>query len=426
MKKITNEIFIKRINNTFNGKYDTSKVNYINAKTKVTLICPEHGEFEATPNHLNEGHGCPHCANRYVSTNQFIEKAKKVHGDRYNYSKVNYVNNKTPICITCKEHGDFWQIPYSHLAGNGCNKCNGGTSFNCDEFIQKANEIHNNFYDYSQVEYKNARTKVKIICPKHGEFWQTPECHLRGQGCPKCKSSKLENIVINALTKNNIRFIFQAHIGTLGLKTVDFKLLDYNIVIECQGEQHFIDKSQCKVVGARKCEIKEILKNDAEQFLNTYHIQGYAASTVYLGAHYNNELVGVMTFLKEKDGMWNLTRFSTNTNYSLPGLANKLFTSFVKTYRNEIKEVKSFLDRRWSFGETNVYDKMGFKLVEVEKPDYRYVVGDKRMHKFGFRKQKLNKLYNLPLSMTEKEMCDKLGFERIWDCGLYKYVWYNE
>ena len=79
MKKITNEIFIKRINNTFNGKYDTSKVNYINAKTKVTLICPEHGEFEATPNHLNEGHGCPHCANRYVSTNQFIEKAKKVH-----------------------------------------------------------------------------------------------------------------------------------------------------------------------------------------------------------------------------------------------------------------------------------------------------------------------------------------------------------
>ena len=262
MKKITNEIFIKRINNTFNGKYDTSKVNYINAKTKVTLICPEHGEFEATPNHLNEGHGCPHCANRYVSTNQFIEKAKKVHGDRYNYSKVNYVNNKTPICITCKEHGDFWQIPYSHLAGNGCNKCNGGTSFNCDEFIQKANEIHNNFYDYSQVEYKNARTKVKIICPKHGEFWQTPECHLRGQGCPKCKSSKLENIVINALTKNNIRFIFQAHIGTLGLKTVDFKLLDYNIVIECQGEQHFIDT----MFGNNLFKVKDRLILDEEKY----------------------------------------------------------------------------------------------------------------------------------------------------------------
>ena len=262
MKKITNEIFIKRINNTFNGKYDTSKVNYINAKTKVTLICPEHGEFEATPNHLNEGHGCPHCANRYVSTNQFIEKAKKVHGDRYNYSKVNYVNNKTPICITCKEHGDFWQIPYSHLAGNGCNKCNGGTSFSCDEFIQKANEIHNKFYDYSQVEYKNARTKVKIICPKHGEFWQTPECHLRGQGCPKCKSSKLENIVINALTKNNIRFIFQAHIGTLGLKTVDFKLLDYNIVIECQGEQHFIDT----MFGNNLFKVKDRLILDEEKY----------------------------------------------------------------------------------------------------------------------------------------------------------------
>ena len=124
--------------------------------------------------------------------------------------------------------------------------------------------------------------------------------------------------------------------------------------------------------------------------------------------------------------MWNLTRFATNTNYSLPGLANKLFKYFTKEYNESIVEVKSFLDRRWSFGKTNVYDKMGFKLVEIEKPDYRYVVGNKRMHKFGFRKQRLNKLYGLPLSMTEKEMCEKLGFERIWDCGLYKYVWCNE
>lgn len=80
MKKITNGAFIERINKIFDGKYDTSKVNYVNAKTKVTLICPKHGDFESTPNHLNDGHGCPYCANRYVSTNQFINKAKKVHG----------------------------------------------------------------------------------------------------------------------------------------------------------------------------------------------------------------------------------------------------------------------------------------------------------------------------------------------------------
>lgn len=262
MKKITNEAFIERINKIFDGKYDTSKVNYVNAKTKVTLICPKHGDFESTPNHLNDGHGCPYCANRYVSTNQFINKAKKVHGDTYDYSKVNYINNKTPICITCKKHGDFWQIPYSHLAGNGCNKCNGGIAFDANEFIEKANEIHNSFYDYSQIEYINARTKVKIICPKHGYFWQTSECHLRGQGCPKCKSSKLENIVINALSKNNIRFIFQAHIGTLGLKTVDFKLLDYNIVIECQGEQHFIDT----MFGNSLFKVKDRLILDEEKY----------------------------------------------------------------------------------------------------------------------------------------------------------------
>lgn len=262
MKKITNEEFVQRINNIFKGKYDTSKVNYINSKTKVTLICPEHGEFKATPNHLNAGHGCPHCANRYVSTSQFIEKARKVHGDKYDYSRVNYVNNHTPICITCKEHGDFWQIPYSHLAGNGCPKCNGGVAFDKDEFIRKANEVHNDFYDYSQVDYKNAITKVKIICPKHGEFWQRPSCHLKGQGCPKCKSSKLENMVINTLLKNNIRFIFQAHIGTLGLKTVDFKLLDYNIVIECQGEQHFVDT----IFGSRLFKVNDRIKLDEEKY----------------------------------------------------------------------------------------------------------------------------------------------------------------
>ena len=128
-----------------------------------------------------------------------------------------------------------------------------------------------------------------------------------------------------------------------------------------------------------------------------------------------------MTFLNERNNKWNLTRFSSNYIYSLPGLANKMFNCFIKKY-NPI-EVKTFLDRRWSHCNINVYDKMGFKLVDVVRPDYRYVDNYERKHKFGFRKNILHRKYGLPLEMTEYEMTKRLGFYRIWDCGLFKYVW---
>ena len=187
--------------------------------------------------------------------------------------------------------------------------------------------------------------------------------------------------------------------------------------------KHYIHKSEVKVVGARKCKIQEINKTIAEDFLNKYHIQGYVTSTIYYGAFYNDELLGIMTFLKEKEGMWNLTRFTTNYHYSIPGLANKIFKYFVENNEGEIVEVKTFLDRRWSHSDVNVYDRMGFVLEETLRPDYRYVVNNERKHKFGFRKNILHKKYGLPLTMTEREMCQELGFERIWDCGLRKYVW---
>ena len=185
--------------------------------------------------------------------------------------------------------------------------------------------------------------------------------------------------------------------------------------------RHFLGKNDSLVIGARKCTIKLIHKDDAKPFLDRYHIQGWTTSTLYYGAFYNNNLVGVMSFLREYDGNWNLTRFTTDSSYRIPGLANKIFKKFV-TENNPI-QVKTFLDRRWSHSNCNVYDRMGFKLDKTLKPDYRYVVGNKRMHKFGFRKQILHRKYGLPLSMTEKEMCNKLGFHRIWDCGLFRYVW---
>lgn len=124
-----------------------------------------------------------------LTTEGFIEKAKKLHDNKYDYSKAEYVNTNTKVCIICPEHGEFWQTPSNHLQGKGCPKCKGKNK-TTEEFIEKANIIHNNKYDYSKVEYKSNRTKVCIICPEHGEFWQTPHEHLHGCGCPKCKNIK--------------------------------------------------------------------------------------------------------------------------------------------------------------------------------------------------------------------------------------------
>jgi hypothetical protein len=150
-------------------------------------------------------------------------------------------------------------------------------------------------------------------------------------------------------------------------------------------------------------------------------MQGFSPSTLYYGAYYEDKLVGVMTFRKGKDTEWELNRFSTDITYSIPGLANKMFKRFLN--ENEVSQVKSFLDRRWGKQGNSVYEKMGFTVEKVEGPDYRYLVNRKRVHKFNFRKKTLNKKYGLPMTMTEREMTEQLGINRIWDCGLIKYIY---
>lgn len=139
-----------------------------------------------------------------LTTEEFIEKARKVHGNKYNYSQVEYINTKTKVCIICPTHGEFWQTPNKHLNGYGCKKCSGYFVDSINSFIEKAKEVHGDKYDYSKSIYVNARIKVCIVCPIHGEFWQEPYVHV-GQkcGCPKCsygqKRGLLFGIGINDL-----------------------------------------------------------------------------------------------------------------------------------------------------------------------------------------------------------------------------------
>ena len=196
-----------------------------------------------------------------MNTKQFIEKARQIHGDKYDYSKVEYVNTKTKVCIICPEHGEFWMTPHNHIQKRGCKICGKikqGKSFdkrdkkkyveiNKRGFIEKAKQIHGNKYDYSKVEYVNTKTKVCIICPEHGEFWQTPSAHIHlKQGCPKCNESHLERKFEQFLIENGIGYIKQCnkkYFSWLDGQSLDFYLPKYNIAIECQGRQHFSEKS---------------------------------------------------------------------------------------------------------------------------------------------------------------------------------------
>ena len=182
-----------------------------------------------------------------------------------------------------------------------------------------------------------------------------------------------------------------------------------------------------KVCG-RKVIVKEIYKNEANIFLEQYHIQGFSSSTVYLGGFYNDELVAVMSFKHGniKNPNWELTRFATKSTYFYQGVASKMFTYFVRNYNPNI--IISFADRRWTpFIDNNLYTKLGFNIESINKPDYRYynekVDKYKRVHKMTFNKKTLNRKYGFPLTMTETEMAKELGYDRIWDCGLFKFVW---
>ena len=238
--RLSKEDFIKKAIKVHGDKYNYSKVDYVNCETKVCIICPEHDEFWQTPSKHLSGQGCPKCGGRYVpTTEEWITSARLVHRDKYDYSKVNYVSAHTKVCIICPEHDEFWQSPSQHLSGSGCPKCGGCYVPTTEEWVVSARLVHGDKYDYSKVDYVNKSTKICIICHEHGEFEQTPHDHTQGCGCPKCNLSHLERDVMKYLDDIGITYVYQKRFDWLGLQSLDFYLPDYNVGIECQGGQHF-------------------------------------------------------------------------------------------------------------------------------------------------------------------------------------------
>ena len=257
----TAENFIKRAKEIHGNKYDYSLVEYKNMTTKIKIICPLHGVFEQTPaNHTNRSgpRGCPKCGNDKVSKKlsigkgEFIKRAKEIHGDKYDYSLVEYKNNETKVKIICPIHGVFEQTPNGHLAG-GCAACSGIKKYTTEEFIKRAKEVHGDKYDYSLVNYVNAHTKIKIVCPKHGMFFAIPANHLnRGDGCPYCKSTigeeKIRVFLENKGYVFNKDFFKEKSFNDLkdsAKLRYDFYIPSKRLLIEYDGYQHYVFPNRC-------------------------------------------------------------------------------------------------------------------------------------------------------------------------------------
>lgn len=194
-KKLTTNKFIQRANDIHDNKYDYSKSVYVNYGDNIIITCIKHGDFiKRVSKHLT-GQGCQECSNKLrYTTNNFIKRAQQIHNFKYTYELVKIINANTKIIITCPIHGIFKQLPVGHINGKGCIRCANTVVSNTKEFIKKSNKIHNNKYNYYKSKYVNCGTKLIITCKTHGDFLQTPNSHLCGKGCIICSGTNSKTI----------------------------------------------------------------------------------------------------------------------------------------------------------------------------------------------------------------------------------------
>ena len=201
-KKMTTESFIEHSMNVHGSKYDYSVSKYVDGTTKITILCPKHGEFKIRPNahYGTQKQGCKACAGRpEVTTQSFIRSSKAIYFDRFEYNKTLYNGAKNHLVITCKQHGDFSIRPNNHLVGNGgCKSCSGRPDISTEQLITELSEKFGDIYDYSKVVYVSAFTPITLICAEHGEFEKVPKEAAKSFGCPKCLKYSESDFLNNA------------------------------------------------------------------------------------------------------------------------------------------------------------------------------------------------------------------------------------
>ena len=256
--KSNTEEFIEKSKIEHGERYEYSKVVYNGVDNKVVIICKTHGEFLQSPYGHLSGKGCKKCANKQIgemkksNTEEFVEKAKQIHGDLYDYSKVNYCDNTTLVTIICKTHGEYKQRPSNHLLGKKCQKCANIYSPTTEEFIEKVKIIHGDKYDYTKVNYVKCDLPIIIICKIHGEFKIMPSSHLNGCGCNLCGIITTTSKVIS----NTEDFIEKAKIiygDKYDYSKVEYTKANEKVIIKCKKHGEFTQKASSHYKGYEGC-----------------------------------------------------------------------------------------------------------------------------------------------------------------------------
>ncbi|MCG6202758.1 GIY-YIG nuclease family protein [Psychromonas antarctica] len=192
--------WIKRAQKTHGNRYDYSKTEYLGANVNLNIICKSHGPFPQIASHHERGSNCPECVNRHsYCDKEFISKCKAVHGDKYDYSDTHYHGAKSNITYICPTHGKITQQAYDHMVGHGCAHCAGKAKYTTEQWIELSREVHEDKYGYSKADYQGKDKKVVITCPKHGDFKQRAGSHIRGSGCQKCSETGFDSCKLGYL-----------------------------------------------------------------------------------------------------------------------------------------------------------------------------------------------------------------------------------
>lgn len=447
--------------------YDYSKVRYVSMNKKVEFVCEKHGSFLMTPHNFLKGQNCPICAKenrqkreREYGLNRLIEEGNKRFEYKFDYSKVEYLNSHTNVTIGCPKHGYFQITPYSHLNTQfGCKQCAveyvaaNKVEEHRKTFTKRATMIHKGKYRYDISNYNGLNADVDIICPIHGVFTQNAHDHLQGYGCPKCavRLSRGEDEIFEFIKQLNVE-TEQSNRKVIKPLELDIYIPSKKLAIEYNGlrwhseqfkenaENYHLEKTNlCQEKGiklihifedewlyhkdivksmlshslgdtnnrisARKCTIKEITSKEAIQFLETNCIEYNPFEVKYnIGLFYKNELVSIMTFCNKSNGINVLDSYCTKLNTVVVGGASKLLNYFIKIYKPN--RIVTLVDKRWSDG--NVFKKLGFSKVKDYKPNYYYVVDNKRVNKL------------LYFNQSEETLKEK-GIYRIYDCGAIEF-----
>lgn len=430
--------------------------------------------------HLSSLRGCPKCANNNIKLKDkdILSRFQEIHKGYYKYTSLKRNNTNDEIEIICPNHGVFKQKINLHLLGHGCNECGYNTS-NTEDFIEKVKKIHGTLYDYSKVNYFNNKTRVTIQCIKHGDFEIRPDDHLKGAGCQKCSfenidySSSYEKEIKEFVLKNNPNInIIERH--RLGRKEIDLYFPDLNLGIEFNGtywhshlnkdkdyhklkSEYFKSKNiqifhiweynwinpikkiiiksmilnklnlTSNRVFARKCNIKEIPGKDYREFCNNNHIQGYTPSKIKIGLYYNNKLVACMGLGNLRINLGNkikninnyeLIRYCTLLNTNVIGGASRLLKYFENTYNPN--KLISYADGDYSQGK--MYENLKFNNLGLSSLSYVYFNPKEQnvKNRFTYCKQNLIKMGHDP-NMTEFEIINKMKLWKIYNSGTYKF-----